>query len=229
MFRKYFFLVAVIIVLQTSFSRAQESMMTDISYVFLEKLIATAKENYPRMNSFEGRIRVAKTTVGQEQLSWLDAFSLSYVYNPNNTINQNQANPNFFNFNGYQVALNFNLSSVLQKPGNMKQAKENVKLAQYDLDEYHLTLETEVKRRYFSYIQALTNLRLQTKITSDALNVSRDIKTRYEKSETTFEQFTMSQMSYSGALQTKIVAESNFLIAKASLEELLTKKIEEIM
>ena len=41
-------------------------------------------------------------------------------------------------------------------------------------------------------------------------------------------QYTLSQMSYSGALQSKIAAESNFLIAKASLEELLTKKIEEI-
>jgi outer membrane protein TolC len=210
--------------MQCGYIKAQESMMTDISYVFLEKLIATAKENYPRMNSFEGRIKVAKTTVGQEQLSWLDAFSFSYVYNPNNTLDL--VNPSFFN--GYQVAFNFNLSSILQKPGNVKQAKESVKLAQYDLDEYHLTLETEVKRRYFSYVQALANLRLQTKASSDALNISREIKTRYEKSETTFEQYTMSQMSYSGAVQSKIAAESNFLIAKASLEELLTKKVEEV-
>ncbi|MDP3468961.1 MAG: TolC family protein [Daejeonella sp.] len=199
-------------------------MMTDISYVFLEKLIATAKENYPRMNSFEGRIKVAKTTVGQEQLSWLDAFSFSYIYNPNNTLDI--AVPRFFN--GYQVAFNFNLSSILQKPGNVKQARESVKLAQHDLDEYHLTLETEVKRRYFTYVQALSNLRLQTKLSSDALNVSNDVKTKFEKSEITFEQYTLMQMSYSGALQSKIAAESNFLIAKASLEELLTKKIEEI-
>jgi hypothetical protein len=53
MFRKYLLLVAVIIVLQTSFSRAQESMMTDITSVFLEKLITTVKENYPRMNSLK--------------------------------------------------------------------------------------------------------------------------------------------------------------------------------
>lgn len=198
--------------------------MSEISYVFLEKLIATAKENYPRMNSFEGRIKAAKTTVGQEQLSWLDAFSFSYIYNPKNTLDL--ATPRFFN--GYQVAFNLNLSSLLQKPGNVKQARESVKLAQYDLDEYHLTLESEVKRRYFAYVQAMSNLRLQTKIASDALNVSREIKTRYEKSETTFEQYTLSQMTYSNALQSKIGAESNFLIAKASLEELLTKKIEEV-
>lgn len=224
MFRKYFLLATFSILLLSNSARSQETMMTDISYVFLEKLIATAKENYPRMNSFEGRIKVAKTTVGQEQLSWLDAFSFSYVYNPNNTLDL--VNPSFFN--GYQAAFNFNLSALLQKSGNVKQAKESVKLAQYDLDEYHLTLESEVKRRYFTYVQALSSLRLQTKLSSDALNVSNDVKSKYEKSEVTFEQYTLSQMSYSGALQAKIAAESNFLIAKASLEELLTKKIEEI-
>jgi len=224
MFRKFFSLTAFLILIQCGYSKAQESMMTDVSYVFLEKLIATAKENYPRINSFEGRIKVAKTTVGQKQLSWLDAFSFGYFYNPDNTIDM--VNPRFFN--GYQLAFNVNLGSILQKPGNVKQAKEGVKLAQFDLDEYNLTLETEVKRRYFSYLQALANLRLQTKASSDALNISKEIKTKYEKSETTFEQYSISQMSYSGVLQSKIAAESNFLIAKASLEELLTKKVEEI-
>ncbi|MDO8994766.1 MAG: TolC family protein, partial [Daejeonella sp.] len=221
---KYFFLATFFLLLLCNSAKSQETMMTDISYVFLEKLIATAKENYPRMNNYEGRIKIAKTTVGQEQLSWLDAFSFSYIYNPNNTLNL--AVPRFFN--GYQAAFNLNLSALLQKPGNVKQAKESVKLAQYDLDEYHLTLETEVKRRYFTYVQALSNLRLQTKLSSDALNVSNDVKTKFEKSEITYEQYTLMQMSYSGALQSKIAAESNFLIAKASLEELLTKKIEEI-
>ncbi len=224
MYRKFFLLATFSLLLLGNSAKSQESMMTDISYVFLEKLIATAKENYPRMNSFEGRIQAAKTNVGQEQLSWLDAFAFSYIYNPKNTLDL--ATPRFFS--GYQVAFNFNLSALLQKPGNVKMAKESVKLAQFDLDEYHLTLETEVKRRYFTYVQALSNLRLQTKLSSDALNVSNDIKTKYEKSEITFEQYTLSQMSYSGALQSKIAAESNFLIAKASLEELLTKKIEEI-
>jgi len=223
--KTYFYLFLFVLIFQSGFSKAQDSMMGDVSYVFLEKLIATAKENFPRMNSFEGRIRVAKTTVSKEQLSWLDAFSFSYVYNPERTVDAN--NPTFL-FDGYQVAFNFNLSSILQKPSNVRQAKENVKLAEYDLAEYHLTLESEVKRRYFAYLQALNLLKLQTRMTSDALNMSNDNKKKYEKSEITFEQFTGSQMSYTGSLQSKIGAEANFLTAKISLEELLTKKIEEI-
>lgn len=199
--------------------------MGDVSYVFLEKLIATAKENFPRMNSFEGRIKIAQTTVSREQLSWLDAFSFSYVYNPQRIVVAN--NPTFL-FDGYQVAFNLNLSSILQKPSNVRQAKESVKLAEYDLAEYHLTLETEVKKRYFTYLQALNLLKLQTRMTSDALNMSNDNKKKYEKSEITFEQYTASQMSYTASLQSKIGAEANFLTAKISLEELLTKKIEEI-
>lgn len=224
MIKKYIFLFVITVALQTSYSIAQESMMADVSYVLLEKFIATAKENYPRLNNFEGRIKIAKTSISKEQLSWLDAFSFSYIYNPNNTLNL--VNPSLFN--GYQVAASLNLGAVLQKPANVKQAKEMLKLAQYDLYEYNLTIETEVKKRYFSYIQALNMLKLQTKIAADAQSINREIKSKYEKRETTFEQYNLSQISYSGTLQSKIGAEANFLTSKASLEELLTKKIEEI-
>jgi outer membrane protein TolC len=226
MIQKFIYLLLTLIVIQAGRLQAQEpeSIMNEVSYVFLEKLIATAKENYPRMSSFEGRIRVAKSDVSREQLSWLDAFSFSYVYNPNNTLDI--VNPNFFN--GYQVAFNVNLSSLFQKPSNVRQARENQKLAEFDLAEYHLTLEAEVKRRYYAYLQALNLLKLQTRITADALNMSRDSRLKYEKSEITFEQYTASQMTYNASLQSQIGAEANFLNAKSSIEELIAKKIEEV-
>ena len=199
--------------------------MSDVSYVFLEKLIATAKENYPRMSAFKNRLAIAKSNITMEKSNWLDGLSFSYIYQPNNTLT-NIANPTFFN--GYQVAISFSVTSLFQKGGSVKQAKEGLKSVQSDAEEYSLTLETEVKRRYFAYVQALNILKLQTKISSDILSISKDVKSKYEKSEVLFDQYTQSQMSYSGALQGKITAEANFLTAKASLEELLTKKIEEI-
>src|SRR5690606_40098718 len=117
---------------------------------------------------------------------------------------------------------------LFQKPSNVRQARENQKLAELDLAEYHLTLEAEVKRRYYAYLQALNLLKLQTRITADALNMSRDSRLKYEKSEITFEQYTASQMTYNASLQSQIGAEANFLNAKSSIEELIAKKIEEV-
>src|SRR5690606_28367404 len=213
MIKKY----ALLFLLLTGFAgrtaHAQESLMTDMSYLFLEKLIATAKENYPRLKSFEKRVDVAKTAISREQLSWLNAFSFSYVYNPNNTLNF--VDPNLYR--GYQIGVNVNLAELLQKPGNVKRARTELDISRHELDEYHLSLEAEVKKRYYTYLQALNILRLHSKLTEEALGVSQDARIRYERSEITFEQFSMSQITYSNAQVNKINAEANFLSAKAAI------------
>ena len=217
-------LLILVVIYPFNFSRAQETM-TDYSTVYLEKLITTAKENYPRLNVFKSRIDIAKSNIAKEKLSWLDAFTFTYVYKPDNTLDI--LNPTFFN--GYQAAVSFNLSAVLQKPANVKQAKQEHKIALFDQQEYNLTIESEVKRRYFTYLQQLNALKLQSKLVSDLQNVSRDIRSKYEKGEISFDSYTQGQTTLSVALQNKIAIEASFLSAKAELEELLTKKLEEVL
>lgn len=225
MVKKYALLFLIGFILHARPSLSQDSMMPEVSYVFLEKLIATAKDNYPRINANKARIDIAKNNVTKEQLSWLDAFSVNYLYAPDNT--QNIGNP--FIFNGYQASVSVNLGSLIQKPGNVKHAKLEQKIAQYDQQEYNLSIESEVKRRYFAYLQQSNALKLQSKLVADLQNMGREMKSRYEKSEISFELFSQSQTTLTAALQNKIVIESNYLSAKALLEELLTKKIEEIL
>jgi outer membrane protein TolC len=223
--KKYALLCILGCFLQTRSTMGQDSMMPEVSYVFLEKLIATAKDNYPRHDVYKLRVDIAKSNISKEQISWLDAFSFTYVYKPESTLDIQ--NPIIFN--GYQAAVSLNLSSLFQKPANVKQAKLEHKIALSDQQEYNLTIESEVKRRYFSYLQQLNALKLQSKLVSDIQNMTRDIRSRYEKSEISFELYSQSQSSLSAAIQNKIAIESNFLSAKASLEELLTKKIEEVL
>jgi len=226
MINKYtsIFLFALFFYSYSTKAQIQESMMTDVSYVFLEKLIATAKENYPRVHTFRSREAIAKSIITSEKSAWLDGLSFSYIYQPNNTLNI--INPSFFN--GYQVALQFSVNSLFQKSGAVKQAKEGLKLVNYEEDEYYLTLETQVKSRYFTYVQSLISLRLQNKAYADAQSLNKDIINKHSKGEVTFSDFLQAQLALNSSMQGKIGAESNFLTAKASLEELLTKKIEEV-
>ena len=55
---------------------AQQSIIPDISYLFLEKLIATAKQNYPRVKQLNINKEIAEFNVKQQKLSWLDPFSV---------------------------------------------------------------------------------------------------------------------------------------------------------
>lgn len=203
---------------------AQESMVNDISYVFLEKLIATAKENYPRIKTYKERTEMAKNNITKQTLTWFDPISFSYVYQPKTTLDI--INPSFFN--GYQIGIGINLATILQRPFNIKQAKQELTIARYDEQEYNLSLEAVIKQRYFSYLQQVNILKLQSKALADIEGVTSAAKLKYEKSEVTFEQYSQALQALSGAAQAKIQAEASLLSAKAALEELLVKRLEDI-
>src|SRR5690348_14158805 len=106
-----FFCIGLLAISLSTASYAQDSMIPDVSYLFIEKLIATAKENYPRVKSYAVRTKIAKGNVTRQQLSWFDPLSLSYFYQPNNALNI--VTPNIFS--GYQIGLNLNVGSLLRK------------------------------------------------------------------------------------------------------------------
>ncbi len=200
-----------------STARAQETIMNDLSYLYMEKLVAVAKANYPRVQSFNHRIEIAKSNVASQKLSWLDPIGFSYVARSNrNTVDI--IDPAILT--GYQFGISINPGSFLRKPGAIKTAKEELKISLLEQKEYELQLESEVKRRYLIYLQSLNNLRLQTKMVMDAESVFKDLRIR--------EEYNNASMSISAAYQGKISAETSLISAKTSLEELLVKKLEEI-
>lgn len=208
--------------------KAQESILQDISYLYVEKLIATAKENYPRLKSLNSEIEIAKKDLNIAKTSWLDPFSFQYVSR------SNDANANAVNLTtadiltGYQFGISVNPGSLLSKPANVKKAKEQINIARYNKEEYNLTLEAEVKKRYFVYLQYKNSLTSLNNIYLDAQNNFNVVKLAYQKAETTLEQYNAASTTFSQAYQTKLQGEANYVSAKASLEELTVKKLEEI-
>ena len=200
------------------------SLIDDVSYVYLEKLVAVAKENYPRVKVYESRVNIEETIVKNSKITWLIPLSLSYVYSPTTTLNLQ--NPTFFS--GYQIGFSFNLSSLLQTPGNIRNAKENLKIANLEQDEYFLTLSTEVKRRYFTYLQAVRSLKINSQLVTDAQNAFTMAEFKFNRAELSFTEYNNILIAFSSAKQSKTESEANLLIAKSSLEELLGVRLEQV-
>ncbi|MEO6685842.1 MAG: hypothetical protein ABIN24_07750, partial [Dyadobacter sp.] len=66
------FLVFFFLVVQKS--QAQESLSKDISYEYLDKLIAICKSNYPKNKIFDTRISMAESGVKKARMSYFDIF-----------------------------------------------------------------------------------------------------------------------------------------------------------
>ncbi len=217
--------LSITCLLSTGSVLAQDSMLPDFNYVYLEKLVAVAKENYPRSKNFDTRIKIAKLAVNSSKASWLEPFSFSYFGRSNDGA-IDIVNPALLT--GYQLGLSVNPGSLLQKPFAVKTAKEQVKIAENDKLEYALTLETEVKTRYIAYVQAVNDLKLQSKITLDGEAIYNSMRYKYEKGEITFLEYNTASQGRNTAIQAKLIAEGRVLATKISLEELTVLKLESI-
>ena len=219
---KYFFLF--ILAFQLTAASGQESMMPEISNVLLNKLIDTAKKNYPRLKTFDHRLVIASDNIKKAQLAWFDLFTFSFLYSPNNSTTL--VNPSILN--GYQIGIYFNFSNLLLKPHSIKQAREELDIAKLQKQEYDLNLVSEVKSRYYRVVLQQTLLKIRSQSVIDAEIIMKQIRYRFEKSEENFENYNKVLVNYLDKKQSVIQTEAELLIAKSNLEELLGKKLEDI-
>jgi outer membrane protein TolC len=203
---------------------AQDLLSEEISYTLMHKLIDTAKKYYPKMNAFDHRVNIANSNIKKARQSWYDIFTFSYLYSPNNS--STLVNPSLLN--GYQLGVFVNIGALINKPQNIRQAKEQLAIDKLAKDEYMLNIEAEVKIRYFRYVKEITMLKSMTRALVDAEAEMKDVKYRFEKSETSFENYNKVILAYEDRKHSVIETQSAVLIAKASLEELTVKKLEEI-
>ncbi|MBW4890922.1 TolC family protein [Mucilaginibacter sp. HMF5004] len=215
-------------ILFTITSYGQESILDAVSYPYLEKLIATAKTNYPAVKIKQVQVTIADNSYKLAKETWWDAFSFSYVYSPQNTFALAAGGGFTSFFTGYQISVSYNLGNLLGKRFTIRNAKENLVIAQLEQDSYNLNIELEVKKRYFTYLQQLAILRLRTKSGHDAESIYNQSKHQFENGNETIENYTKASLSYSESNQARLDAETAFLIAKSTLEEILGKKLEDI-
>ncbi|MFD0793899.1 TolC family protein [Mucilaginibacter litoreus] len=202
----------------------QESFVSEVNYQYLEKLIATAKKNYPEIKLRQAQVNAAKASLTQTKVSWLDAFTASYIYSPRNALNL--VNPTIFN--GYQLSVSINLGTFFAKPFETKVAKENYNIAQYQQQQYNLNIEANVKRLYYAYLEAQADLRNRARAVTDGEIAVKQLKYSFQKGESTFHDYNEALTSLYNQNSFKVQGELSMLTAKANLEEILGAKLEDV-
>jgi outer membrane protein TolC len=203
---------------------AQESMFHDLSYPYLEKLIATAKKNYPQMKVLQNQVDVARTTFHQSSFTWFDGFSASYIYSPESAVNLTQP----VIFKGYQLVATISLGTLFEKPYTIHNARIAVKIAEEEQEQYNLTIEAQIKRFYFAYLEAQADLRNKVNAVQDATTAVNQLKHTFDKGETTYTVYSEALTNLYNQNSFRVQAELAVFTAKTNLEELLGTKLESI-
>lgn len=203
---------------------AQETLFKDLSYEYLEKLIAAAKRNYPEAKVKARQVEIARSTFHQASFGWLEAFTASYIYSPQSSINITQ--PTIFR--GYQLVASVSLGSLFERPYTIHNARLAVKVAELQQQEYFLSLEAQIKRAYFAYIAAQADLRNKVTAVTNAEIATKNLKYTFEKGETSFDIYNQALNNLYNQNSFRIQAELNVFTNKTNLEELIGDKLESI-
>lgn len=215
-----------ILLLVTAKSQAQESILKDINYADLQKYVDLARVNFPQMKIAEAKKELVKTGIPIAQASYLDILNGSYFYRPENKSVLDPVNP--YNFNGFQLGVSVNVGNLVSKPFQVKRAKADYKIAVLEAQQNDKTVEMEVKRRYYDYIQQISQLKIATKSAQDNKGVSESLRNKFEKGEITLDAYNQSRLNQSASESEKVAAEINYLKAKDLLEEIIGVKLTDV-
>jgi outer membrane protein TolC len=218
----FFFLITI--TLFTNNLHAQETFINNVNMAYLDKLVAIAKKNYPEVKVKQSQVAAAHSNYNATKFAWLDGLTASYIYSPQNLVNQ--AQPSIFK--GYQLAITLSIGQLISNPSITSAARETYKVAQYQQAEYMLSLEAQVRKLYFSYLEAMTELRLRTGAVTDAGSAVKQLKYAFQKGETTFQIYNEQLNSYYNQNSFMVQAELATWTAKTNLEELLGIKLEDV-
>ncbi|MCE7066077.1 TolC family protein [Dyadobacter sp. CY326] len=216
------FLIPLFFILHTT--HAQESLSKDVDYAYLEKLIAITRANYPKIKMYEDRVIVAEYAIKKARLSYFDIFNFSYLYSPNN--NTATISPTLLS--GYQLGFFVNIGAILQKPSLVKQARGELALVQHDKESFDLNMVSEVKKRYFTLIQKRAVYKVRSNAALDVESMVSNVRKRFEMGQESLEKYNQVLVMQTDHYQNLLNAESEVLISKSSLEELLGQKLEDI-
>jgi len=130
--------------------------------------------------------------------------------------------------NGIQYGVSVNLGNFLQKPFLVKRAKAEYKIAKLQEQDYDVSLVTEVKKRYYNYIQALSELKIKTQNAQENKTVAENARRRFEKGEIQIDAYNSTRLLLADSNSQQIQVEVNYLNSKDALEEIIGKKLTEI-
>ena len=223
---KYWVTVSLVLLAFVSV-KGQESIFTEINYPYLERLIQLAKENNYRKKVFEATEAGARAGISAARTDYLNMLHASYFYRPKNRPSVNVYNP--YQVNGFQLGVSLNLATLVRTPILVKQAKQQHEISELERQEYEVTLEKEVKSRYYAYVLLNNQLEIGTQEVQDYQLMLNTVQEQFEMGEVDLATYNTAKSTLAQSRSNLNQTEVDFLMAKDALEEIIGTKLEDII
>ena len=199
---------------------------------FEERLVQIAWRNYPQNKIAQHQIEIAEQDLAKTKWTWLDNIAISgnlneFTINPNAMKDANGNIGRGF-FPRYNISARITLGMFGINPANTKIARENLAIAEEQVNMQKLMIRSEVLTRYRNYVTSRELLRVRNETSEDVYSIYTIAEQRFRNGESTLEEFNRLANMYNNQREAKISAESQYLQNKYALEAILGLKMEEI-
>lgn len=196
-----------------------------------EKLVVLAWMNNPQNEVVRREFNIAQVELTQAKWSWLDIVSLNgnlneYTINPSEQLNDGIGRLN--QYPRYNVGARINLSIFSDKPAEIKKSREQIEIAEANINTQKLAIRAAVLTAYQNYLMYEELLQLQIESTEDAYSSHALAEQQFQNGNLTLEEYTMSLNNYNVARKARIVAENDLMNSKIALENLIGVPIESV-
>jgi outer membrane protein TolC len=195
---------------------------------FAEKLVQLAWKNNPQNEVLRREMKISEYQVKKNAADWLDIIGVQANVNEF-TLNPSADENNRADFYPrYNIRAAITLGMFVAIPINTKMDREQVAIANAQLDARKLEIRNIVMKTYNDYLLAEKIYKIQAQLFSDIENAHKILEQKFKNGETTFENYNTSQGSYSRASITLLGAETDYKNIKLDLEKLIGLALEDV-
>jgi outer membrane protein TolC len=234
MFRKHTLILSILLGLNGLLSAQQanfdavvipsETKARDLA----EYLVQVAWLNQPESAIAEEEVKVAHDEAKITRKEWMRDVQATFNLNEANLQGQGvDENGNVY-FPRYNLGVGVNLFSITSQKAKNDVSKHDVKIAQHKVNQRKLEIRAETLMRYAKFKLAKELFKTSSLMEQEASANYLLIQQLYKSDEKTFDEYTTAATAYYQAQEARLKAETNVLLAKYSLEEMLGIKWEQV-
>ncbi|GAB3021299.1 hypothetical protein GCM10027051_28190 [Niabella terrae] len=231
--KKIIFLCSVLHLSLLPALRSQESIINNVDDILLGKYITLAQQFYPLKKAADANVDKSRAQLSMATMSVLDIFNAGYFYSPQKNegliyLPGGASGTANVVMQGFQFGVNVNLGNLLSKPGQIKSAKADYRIAEAQRQDFNNNLASTVKARYYEYLSAQKQLELKSLAAKDMKSILNNAQTQFQNGTITIEVYTTAKSASITADAESLDAEVEYLKAKNALEDMIGTKLESV-
>lgn len=202
---------------------------------FAEKLVQLAWQNNPLNDILRREVKISEYAVKRNRSDWWDIIHLQgnlneftvnrYLLNQDDEADRAQR-ADFYPL--YNIRANISLGMFVRIPYNTRINREQVAIAESNLDARKLEIRNVVMKTYNDYVLKEKIYKIQTQVFSDVENAHKLTEQKFKNGETSFEAYSASQGNYNRASIVLLTAETDYKNTKLDLEKLIGVALEDV-